>query len=204
MDRRSQRTRRAIYEAFSGLLARKKYSQITVQEILDAADIGRSTFYAHFSTKEDLLREICDELFGHIFYYAPPLREDAGGEAENLRRMLEHILLHMERDGRTIRGILSSESSGYFLQCFKEYMDQFTDRYILRGREGELGRVDPAFFKNHISSSFIEAVRWWFSQGQRTAPRDLAEEYADLILPILPWQGEEGPRAGERKPGAGE
>ena len=80
MDRRSQRTRRAIYEAFSGLLARKKYSQITVQEILDAADIGRSTFYAHFSTKEDLLREICDELFGHIFYYAPPLREDAGGE----------------------------------------------------------------------------------------------------------------------------
>ena len=118
--------------------------------------------------------------------------------------MLEHILLHMERDGRTIRGILSSESSGYFLQCFKEYMDQFTDRYILRGREGELGRVDPAFFKNHISSSFIEAVRWWFSQGQRTAPRALAEEYADLILPILPWQGEEGPRAGERKTGAGE
>ena len=118
--------------------------------------------------------------------------------------MLEHILLHMERDGRTIRGILSSESSGYFLQCFKEYMDQFTDRYILRGREGELGRVDPAFFKNHISSSFIEAVRWWFSQGQRTAPRDLAEEYADLILPILPWQGEDGPRAGENKPGAGE
>lgn len=82
MDRRSQRTRRAIYEAFSGLLARKKYSQITVQEILDAADIGRSTFYAHFSTKEDLLREIRDELFGHIFYYAPPCGRTPGARPE--------------------------------------------------------------------------------------------------------------------------
>src|SRR5215467_6738827 len=54
-DRRSERTRRLIGEAFIALLREKRYEDITVQDVLDRADIGRSTFYAHYYDKEDLL-----------------------------------------------------------------------------------------------------------------------------------------------------
>jgi len=187
MDRRTQRTRRAVYEAFSTLLSRKKYSQITIQEIIDAADIGRSTFYAHFNAKEDLLKEVCNELFQHIFYHAPPPppRREGGCREEDVCLLLEHILKHMARDGKMIRGILASESSGFFVACFKEYMGEFTDRYILWGGGEELGGIPPAFFKNHVSASFIEAVRWWFDAGCRPAAGELARQYAALILPAL-------------------
>jgi hypothetical protein len=50
-DRRSQRTRRLVNTAMLELLFEKHYDTITVQEILDRAGIGRSTFYTHFSIR---------------------------------------------------------------------------------------------------------------------------------------------------------
>ena len=51
MDRRQRKTREAIFAAFIALLSKKDFSQITVGEIIDKADVGRATFYSHFETK---------------------------------------------------------------------------------------------------------------------------------------------------------
>jgi|ERR1022692_186468 AcrR family transcriptional regulator len=56
-DGRIERTRRALLSAFSGLIRERGYQQVKVADIAKHADIGRSTFYEHFESKDDLLEQ---------------------------------------------------------------------------------------------------------------------------------------------------
>jgi AcrR family transcriptional regulator len=61
-DRRVQRTRTMLFDALLDLIIEKGYEAITVQDIIDRANVGRSTFYSHFSDKEQLLLGNIDQL----------------------------------------------------------------------------------------------------------------------------------------------
>jgi AcrR family transcriptional regulator len=56
-DRRTERTRQALMTAFIGEMLSRGYSEISVEEIAERANVGRSTFYAHYRSKEDILKE---------------------------------------------------------------------------------------------------------------------------------------------------
>ena len=62
LDRRQRRSRAALRRGLLELICEVSYDCITVDQIVDRADIGRATFYAHYVDKADLLRELCDEL----------------------------------------------------------------------------------------------------------------------------------------------
>lgn len=55
VDRRIQKSKKYLSDAFIALILEKGYEAVTVQEIIDRANVGRSTFYAHFESKEQLL-----------------------------------------------------------------------------------------------------------------------------------------------------
>src|SRR6476659_8968394 len=61
-DRRVARAKRALKEALTDLILEKGYEAVTVQDIIDRADVGRSTFYDHLTHKEDLLMAILSDL----------------------------------------------------------------------------------------------------------------------------------------------
>src|SRR5437899_3343596 len=56
MDRRIPRTRAMLQHALTSLILKKGYDAITIQDICDKANVGRSTFYAHYTSKDDLKR----------------------------------------------------------------------------------------------------------------------------------------------------
>ena len=126
MDRRQQKTRTAIFSAFTSLLAEKSYSKITVQEIIDAANVGRTTFYAHFETKDDLLKELCEELFGHIIGSAMDCTHTHGlySDGSAPESVFCHLLQHLQENDRNIIALLSCESSEMFLRFFKDSLNE--------------------------------------------------------------------------------
>lgn len=181
MDRRVKRSRRAILSAFEELLANKRYEQVTVAEIIDRADVGRSTFYAHFETKDDLLRTTCDELFHHVFEDHPAAEEshDFSSATATLSGMLTHILYHLRDDRDRYARIFSCESSELFWNSFKEQLATLVRSRGLPQTMREQG-VPEDFFLNWYCSSFVEAVRWWFRTGLASTPEEL-ESFFEMV-----------------------
>ena len=160
MDRRQQKTRAAIFAAFSTLLAEKSYSKITVQEIIDTANVGRTTFYAHFETKDDLLKALCEELFGHIMSSALDCTHThglySGRNAPN--SVFCHLLQHLQEDENNILELLSCESSELFLRYFKDSLNELIQNQFVNQNRKNNTDIPQDFLVNHISGSFVEMV----------------------------------------------
>lgn len=179
MDRRQQKTRAAIFQAFSKLLSTKRYSNITVQEIIDEADIGRSTFYAHFETKDELLRAMCTDIFKHVFSdeLMSEQTHDFSGHKNSLEARLTHLLYHLKDSRHDIAGILSCESGELFMRYFKQYLAELFSRY----RDNFSKEVPAEFLINHLTGSFAEDVLWWIHNEMKYTPEEVAKYYMELI-----------------------
>ena len=187
MDRRQQKTRAAIFKAFGDLLEEKSYSRITVQEIIDAANVGRTTFYAHFETKDNLLEALCRELFGHIIDSMADYTHTHGlySEGPAPRSVFCHLLQHLQENDGNILGLLSGENSELFMRYFKDNLDELIRmQFAGRNRPGKTD-VPQAFLLNHISGSFVEMVLWWIKGRMKQTPEELDRYFRAVIEPIL-------------------
>ena len=187
MDRRQQKTRTAIFSAFTSLLAEKSYNKITVQEIIDAANVGRTTFYAHFQTKDDLLKELCEELFGHIISSAMDCTHTHGlySDGNAPESMFCHLLQHLQENDKNIIGLLSCESYDIFLRYFKDSLNDLVQSQFVNQNRKTNTDIPQDFLINHISSSFVEMVLWWIKNRMKQTPMELDHYFRAVIEPIL-------------------
>ena len=178
MDRRQQKTRKAIFQAFSTLLETKRFENITVQQIIDEANIGRSTFYAHFETKDDLLKAMCTDIFQHVFseYLEMEPTHDFS-ENHSFQSKVTHLLYHLKDNEKDIVGIFTSESSELFVRYFQEYLAEMFSGY----QNTYPSEIPQGFVQNYLVGSFVEAVKWWISEGMHHTPEEIARYYLTVI-----------------------
>ena len=177
MDRRQRKTREAIFCAFTDLLSKKDLNRITVGEIIERADVGRATFYAHFETKDFLLKELCEELFCHIF--------DSTDESSCEHRhifscdapdsVFLHLFEHLQKNDNQILELLSSQNNELFLSYFKTGLCKLveTQLHTLKVKEN----LPQDFYINHIASTFVETVRWWIENKMQLDAQQITEYF---------------------------
>lgn len=179
MDRRQRKTREAIFRAFTELLAKKDFTQITVGEIIDRADVGRATFYAHFETKDFLLKELCRELFCHI------LDAMEGGEKEHRHiftcdapeSVFLHLIRHLQQNDNQILELLSGQNDELFLQYFKGHLGELVASQLALFAHRKSEVLPEDFWIDHITATFVETVRWWVSRGMKESPETITEYF---------------------------
>ncbi|MDD3653602.1 MAG: TetR/AcrR family transcriptional regulator [Desulfotomaculaceae bacterium] len=184
MDRRIQKTRESIFRAFSTLLSQKGYSKITVQEIIDEANIGRSTFYSHFETKDDLLKALCSDIFDHVFYedLISECTHDFSSANNGLESKITHILYHLKDSKRDMKGILTCESGELFLSVIKTYLEKLFTGIITND---SLDGIPKEYVVNHMAGSFVETVKWWMQNDMAQLPEELTRYFLSVISPNI-------------------
>ena len=183
MDRRQRKSRESIFKAFVALLSKKNFNKITVGEIIEKADVGRATFYAHFETKDFLLKELCKELFCHIF-------DAIDGNGKQHRHIFDcdapsgvilHLLQHLQKNDNHILELLACENNELFLRYFKENLLVLikAQRGIFENKKPEL--VPDDFWFNHIVGVLVETITWWINRGVQ----EDAEKIYDYFLAVV-------------------
>src|SRR5688572_22610974 len=103
-DRRVEKSKRALADALVRLMIDKGYEAITVADIAERANVGRSTFYAHYADKEDLLQESLQGLRQHLTTVAPR-RQDTEGPMHPALAFSLPMLLHVQQVHELFRAL---------------------------------------------------------------------------------------------------
>ncbi|MBO5318023.1 MAG: TetR/AcrR family transcriptional regulator [Oscillospiraceae bacterium] len=179
MDRRQRKTREAIFSAFIGLLSEKEFGQITVGEIIEKADVGRATFYAHFETKDFLLKELCEELFCHILDASG--KESCGHShifaCDAPDSVFLHLFQHLLKNDNNILLLLSGQNNELFLQYFQEKLRQLVVDHLPQFAQRKNRCLPESFWIDHIASTFVQTLRWWLANGMAESPQTITEYF---------------------------
>lgn len=181
-DPRPRRSSRALASALVDLLHERHFDDITVQDILDRAGVGRATFYGHFRNKEDVLFSSYDGLFAHleaVLGRDPPQRH----RVLPVKEFLEHI-------GEYEKLVASLRASGKLDALLAVAVDHFArmiDRRIAkwRGAAGGKANAVSSLTGRMLASAFLEMMRWSADHPGRTTAAQLDDSFHDFALPIV-------------------
>ncbi|NNC13574.1 TetR family transcriptional regulator [Planctomonas sp. JC2975] len=196
-DRRVRRSKTLIIGAFADLVLEKDYARVTVQDIIDRADVGRSTFYAHFRDKEAVLRACFDEVEAELATiggtpadgtadaepHDPSAAPRAVGEGASsaARVLMDHAWEHRQ----VYRAICASSASGIVQRHLRRLLLPG-----LRGLPGPAARTtDAAITREFYVSALIGVLIWWVTTDFHALPSEVADDFQRLAAGGIPGMG---------------
>lgn len=180
-DRRSARTQRSLSGALVELVKEKRFDDITVQEVIDRADVGRSTFYSHYRDKEDLFQQDWERFLDS---FAQHIDWDQAGVAHFVP--VVYLFGHLQEFQPFYKGLLRSRKTDAVFKSGVIYLSQKIEAALnsrLRGKPAP--RVPVPILANYLSSELFALLQWWLDQEMPHSPERMDEIFHDLITPTF-------------------
>ncbi len=181
-DRRVQKTQTLLREALASLIREKNYDSIVVKEILDRANVGRSTFYTHFRDKDELLVSSINDMFRSV-----PTRLPLS--AKNYEKIIwfslpifeyhdQHRHTGEARMGTRGRAIVHEHLRKVLVELIANMKNDF------QGRR-KTDQIPRDLLVQYVASTFILVLNWWLESRSPLAPKEVNDLFRALILPTL-------------------
>jgi AcrR family transcriptional regulator len=186
-DRRVQRTRRLLHKALMSRVLEKKYESITVQEILDEADVGRSTFYTHFRGKDELLVSGFENVKSLLRSAQLAAEAVPGKSYEKIIGFSLAMFEHAYEYRAVNRALLVSRAENVvgrqIHSALAEVIGHKVKAAMHRRDQGSL--VSAELLTHFLVSTFVSVLTWWLRAKNPMQPKEINEAYRQLVLPSL-------------------
>lgn len=182
IDRRVLRTRAALFDALVRLIRRKDYDLVTVEDILAEADVGRATFYAHFTSKDDLLRRSLDRLRQLLLAaHDPALR--APFPLDPRWSPSRALFEHMAEFADVQAALAGGRGAAVLRNAIEEVVAGVLRETLPPGPVGGISR-DLAIL--HVVSTVDTVFRWWLERRGELPPQEADALFRQLAFAGLP------------------
>ena len=182
-DLRVIKTKQLLKDALLALIKEMNFESISVKKLTDRAQINRSTFYAHFYDKYDLLEKtINDELLSFVKEAAPKSGEEltsVNTPKSFYLRATQYIYQHAEffKIMMGENGISSFQQQ--FLQIIKRYMANHLEKF--HPHPDELG-IPREFLISYVAHAYVGVISYWLESEMQYSPQYVAEKLADMTV----------------------
>ncbi len=175
-DRRVRRTRQALQNALIELIVEKGYDKITVSDLIDRADVGRSTFYSHYETKDDLLATGMRE---YLFDILPPIEggEPNGGALMPARMLFEHL----DENHRMYARLIGGSGIEVVHQAMHNQLYARAMEIVGTGSRPYPTDVQAAY----LAGSLLSLLEWWLDNGRPHPAAEMADMYERLTASAI-------------------
>jgi AcrR family transcriptional regulator len=186
-DRRVRRTRDSLAAAMMELMVRKRFDRITVQDLLDRANVGRSTFYTHWRSKEHLLLTHFDRM----------LEQTVGGEQDDAAGLPTlGLIRHIGEQHRLYRALVWGRRAELILRRAEDYLAA----RFLQDLERLCGDGEPAVPLEDVArfaaAAFLAQLRGWLDREMPISPEELNRRFHMLVMPGIQAVSRPSPAAG--------
>lgn len=174
-DRRVLKTKAALRDAMLSLMAPKGWDELSIQEICNAANVGRSTFYVHYQSKDDLLAESLNDLRDQLALHA------TAADGPGLQ-FLPGLLAHMAEQRAVFKAAIGRRSGHGVVRRFKEMVFQLVEIELKRQRHPAAKSPWVARF---VAGGIVDAMAWWVDAPKPPTIKALERELDQLAKAAL-------------------
>lgn len=190
LDRRVVRTRRALQNALIQLILEQGYDNVTIEEITERADLGRTTFYLHFNDKEDLLMQaidtICEDFIQEHKAVLLKVDKNKNLSGEKLpvnfeSGILYHIFSHARDNANFYKVMLRGEGG---VKVSRRFATIIQDESIkrLKSVHAQKSKVPEEIFSVMFSGSLITLITWWLENNQPYPIETMVKYFQQMFL----------------------
>lgn len=177
-DRRVRKTDTRLHDALMSLIHDKSYDSIAVRDILDRADVGRSTFYAHFRGKDDLLTS-------GIYEALLSFRSTAAAASDPFAWFSLPIFEHIHRHRLDGKAAPVEGRTAIHLRLQRTIEELITDDIVRRFTRRRGGPIPAELAVKHVASTFVLVLNWWLDIAGARSPRDADALFRALVIPVF-------------------